>query len=153
MWKEITIAAYVYVFIVKKLKEHVNTSKFNCQFKNRRTLLALYRSPECRSSQVYTFKTWRIKGKFDSRFRQNILKFLHFILGNMSMLNHIPSTWNSSLTMYWTGRKCLKYAKLIKTIILTKIQNATSSVLSRFSFIWPSDLFLFTRYDPYSNMD
>ena len=33
-------------------------------------------------------------------------------------------------------------AKYIRTIILTKIQNATSRVLTRFSFIWPSDLFL-----------
>ena len=33
--------------------------------------------------------------------------------------------------------KCLIYSKLIKTIILTKIQNATSRVLSRF---WFSDL-------------
>ena len=27
MWQEITIAAYVYVFIVKKLKDHVKNSK------------------------------------------------------------------------------------------------------------------------------
>ena len=32
-------------------------------------------------------------------------------------------------------------AKLIKTIILTKIQNATSRMLTTFSFIWYSDLF------------
>ena len=32
-------------------------------------------------------------------------------------------------------------AKHIKTIILTKIQNATSIVLTRFSFIWPSGLY------------
>ena len=32
-------------------------------------------------------------------------------------------------------------AKHIKTIILTKIQNATSRVLTTFSFIWPRDLF------------
>ena len=51
--------------------------------------------------------------------------------------------------------KCLNYAKLIKTIILTKIKNATSRVLTRFSFIEPiaSDLYLSTRYDLYSNMD
>ena len=39
--------------------------------------------------------------------------------------------------------------KYIKTIIL----NATSTVLTRFFFIWPSDLYFFTGYDPYSNMD
>ena len=30
--------------------------------------------------------------------------------------------------------------KHIKTTILTKIQIATSGVLTKFSFIWPSDL-------------
>ena len=34
-------------------------------------------------------------------------------------------------------------AKHIKTIILTKIQNPISKVLTRFSFIWHSDLFFF----------
>ena len=28
MWKEITIAAYVYVFIVKKVKDHIINSKY-----------------------------------------------------------------------------------------------------------------------------
>ena len=53
-------------------------------------------------------------------------------------------------------------AKHINTIILTKIQNAASGVLTRFSFIWPSDLFFlsdiihirqWTRYhqDKYSD--
>ena len=54
--------------------------------------MALYHSPECKSSQVYIFKTWRISGKFDSRFRQNILKFCLIILRNMSMLNQLPSS-------------------------------------------------------------
>ena len=36
-------------------------------------MLTLYCSPECKSSEVTHL---RIKGKFDSRFRENILKFL-----------------------------------------------------------------------------
>ena len=56
--------------------------------KNRRTLLALYRSAECKSSHVYTIKTWRIKGKFDSR--QKYFEVSALSYWEISMLNQLP---------------------------------------------------------------
>ena len=80
MWKEITTAAYVYVFIVKKIKDNVRKNRYETDNLKTGGPCWLYSSLEYKSSQVYTFKTWIIKGNFDSRFRQNMLKFLPYYI-------------------------------------------------------------------------
>ena len=109
MWKEITIAAYIFVFIVKKMNIKNSYKKlkilFNWQLDNRRSLMALYRSPEFKSSQVYKLNTWRIKGKLNSRFRQK-----HFEV---------------SALLYWEICKCeIKFHQIVSVCFINCTQSS-----------------------------
>ena len=73
MWKEITIAAYVYVFIIKKLKDHTKNSKYYeiANFKEGGPCWH-YTAHLSAWAHKYTHLRHENQGKFDMGFRQNI---------------------------------------------------------------------------------
>ena len=81
MWTEITIAVYVYVFVVKKLKDHIKNS--NHEIANLKT------GGPC----------WHYIGHLGltAGLGRIFLSFCLIILRNMSMLNQLPSSRNNYL--------------------------------------------------------
>ena len=95
MWKEITIAAYVYVFIVKKLKDHIKNSKYyeTANLKTGETCLNYIAHLSARAHN-YTPLRHESKENMTAVFGRILWSFCLIILRNMSMLNQLPSSRN-----------------------------------------------------------
>ena len=78
MSKKITSAAYVYECIFKKLKDHIKNSKYY-ETDNLKTGGPCWHNIAHLNARAHKYTHLRHaknKSKFDSRLRQNILKFL-----------------------------------------------------------------------------
>ena len=71
----------------------------------------------------------------------------------MSMLNTIPSSRTDSLNHVLEWKKVFEKCKTHQDNYYNKDSKCNIQCVIKISFIWHSDLFWFTRYNPYSNMD
>ena len=121
------------VFIVKKLKDHIKISKYyeTAKLKTGGPCWHYIAQLSARAHKYTHLRHEQLKENLTAGLGRIFGSFCLIILRNMSMLNQLPSNRNISLNH----------------VLDWEIQNATSRVLSRVSFIWPSDLFSFSLPD------
>ena len=113
MWKEITIEAYVYVFIVKKLKENVNNSKFYLTA-NVKTKGPCWHYIAHLSARAHTYTHLRheeSKENLTAGLGRIFWSFCLIILRNISMLNQLPSSKYNSLNHVLDWEKVFEQCK------------------------------------------
>ena len=105
MWKEITIAAYV--FIVKKLKDHIKNSKYyeTANLKTGGPCWHYIAHPSTRAHTYTHLRHKESKENLTADLGRLFWSFCLIILRKLSMFNQLPSSRNNSLwqwhIFYW----------------------------------------------------